>query len=364
MKVHTPLVDIDESGSASVTPPPVAEAAPAPKAAAPVAAAPAAAAPAPVVAAPATQAPVRTSGKTLATPAIRSHARAQGVEIEQVAGSGPKGRVTRADVDAFAGGEDAAPMFPDAIRAPAAIQVAPSPDWSGEDRRERIIGLRRKIAQKMAESYRLAPHFCYVDEVDATHLVALRKTLKPAAEARGVKLTYLAFIMKAMAIALKDFPSINANMDEDAFELIVRGTVNIGIATDTPAGLYVPVIKHVERKSILELAAEVADLTQRVRDGKAALSDFQGGTITITSVGNIGGRFATPIINHPEVAIMGVNQIHDRPMVINGAVVPRKMMYLSPSFDHRVIDGAVAARFVSAVKAILEQPESLLLELR
>ena len=180
----------------------------------------------------------------------------------------------------------------------------------------------------------------------------------------GVKLTYIPFIMKALVSVFKEFPTVNAVMNEERFSLNVKGSVNIGIATDTPQGLYVPVIHNVEQKSILQLAAEIADLTNRTREGKAGLNELQGGTFTITSVGNIGGRFATPIINHPEVAILGVNQIHDRPMVINGEVVARKMMYLSPSFDHRVIDGAVAARFVSALKKVLENPAGLLLELR
>ena len=150
----------------------------------------------------------------------------------------------------------------------------------------------------------------------------------------------------------------------EAFTLILRSSVNIGIATDTPQGLFVPVIKDVQSKNILELAHEINDITTRTRENRVQLHELQGGTFTITSVGNIGGRFATPIINHPEVAILGVNQIHDRPMVIDGEVVARKMMYLSPSFDHRVIDGAVAARFVSALKLILEHPQRLLLELR
>jgi len=216
----------------------------------------------------------------------------------------------------------------------------------------------------MTQSYRTAPHFTYVDEVDATELVALRKSLKPIAAAHGVKLTYLPFIMKALVQVFRTFPTINAVMNEEAFELIVRGEVNIGIATDSPQGLYVPVIRNVEQKSILELAAEAADLSERTRKGTVKLDELQGGTFTITSVGNIGGRFATPIINHPEVAILGVNQIHPRPMVIDGEIVARQMMYLSPSFDHRVIDGAVAARFTSALKAILENPQSLMLELR
>ena len=351
--VHSPLLEIDDgaAGAAAPAPAPAPKAAPAPApraTPAPVAAAPVAAAPAP--AAPRT-------GKTLATPAVRSHARSAGVDIASVTGSGKSGRVTKADIDAFV-------THPTAVKAPPALpSIAYTP---GQDERVRIIGLRRKIAEKMAESYRLVPHFCYVDEVDATNLVAVRRSLKATAAEHGVKLTYLAFIMKALAVTFRqdEFRKINANMDEEKFELVIRGDVNIGIATDSPQGLYVPVVKNVEQKSILQLAAEVADITERTRLGKVSLDELQGGTFTITSVGNIGGRFATPIINHPEVAILGVNQIHDRPMVVDGQVVPRKMMYLSPSFDHRVIDGAVAARFVSALKAILERPESLLLDLR
>ena len=270
-------------------------------------------------------------------------------------GSGRGGRITREDINVHR------PTAPSPV-APPALH-APTPQ-AGKDEVIRIIGLRRKIAEKMLESVQRAPHFTYVDEVDATRLVEMRKDLKRYAEERGVKLTYLPFFMKALALAFKEFPTLNAVMNETEFSLIVRGEVNIGIATDTPQGLFVPVVKNVESKSILELAVEVADLTQRTRENNIKLHELQGGTFTITSVGNIGGRFATPIINHPEVAILGVNQIHDRPMVIDGQIVARKMMYLSPSFDHRVIDGAVAARFVSALKIILEKPETLVLELR
>ena len=315
-------------------------------------------APQPAAAAPAP----RTSGKTLSTPAVRSHARSMGVDIDTVVGTGKSGRVTRNDIDAAS---SPAPVHTDRIKAPPALPApAISPVAARADEHMRIIGLRRKIAEQMVKSYRTAPHFTYVDEVDATELVALRKSLKPAAAARGVKLTYLPFIMKSLVSVFTEFPTVNSVIDEDTFTLTVRGEVNIGIATDSPHGLYVPVIKNVEQKNILELAAEIAEVTERTRAGRPQLSDLQGGTFTITSVGNIGGRFATPIINHPEVAILGVNQIHDRPMVIDGQVVPRKMMYLSPSFDHRIIDGAVAARFVSALKARLESPASLLLELR
>jgi pyruvate dehydrogenase E2 component (dihydrolipoamide acetyltransferase) len=298
--------------------------------------------------------PPPPGARTLASPAVRQAARSAGVELAQVAGSGKDGRVTRADIDAFV-------AHPSAVVAPPAVQASAP---RGADERVKIIGLRRKIAEKMVQAYRTAPHFTYVDEVDCSKLVAMRGSLNAAAADRGVKLSYLPFIMKALAITFREFPTLNAVMDEEDFSLVLRAEVNIGIATDTDAGLYVPVVKNVESKSLFELAAEVADLTKRTRENRVRLDELQGGTFTITSVGNIGGRFATPILNHPEVAILGVNQIHDRPVAIDGKVEVRPMMYLSPSFDHRVIDGAVAARFISALKRLLERPEALLLDLR
>lgn len=361
--VHTPLVDIDTAADASAaTPPPKAPAAKEPAATAPPAAAappPAKAAPIPAptpAVAPVAPAPAaKPSGKTLATPAVRSYARERGLDVSAISGSGKAGRVTKADVDSHLAG---------ALVAPAAVEfrAVESPGYPRADEAIKIIGLRRKIAEKMVESYRTVPHFTYVEEVDATRLVGLRGALKGAAKAKGISLSYLPFIMKALVRVFRDFPTVNATMDEESFTLNVRGEVNIGIATDTPQGLYVPVIKNVESKSLLELAHEVVAITERTRNGTATLDDFRGGTFTITSVGNIGGRFATPIINHPEVAILGVNQIHDRPMVVDGEIVARKMMYLSPSFDHRVLDGAVAARFVAALKSVLETPEVLLVE--
>jgi pyruvate dehydrogenase E2 component (dihydrolipoamide acetyltransferase) len=292
--------------------------------------------------------------KALASPAVRHAARSAGVDVNAVPGTGKDGRVTRADIEAFV-------AHPSAVVAPPALQ-APAPRQG--DERVKIIGLRRKIAEKMVQSYRTAPHFTYVDEVDCHKLVALRKALNDQAADRGVKLSYLPFILKALAVTFREFPTLNAVMDEEELTLVVRGEVNIGIATDTPAGLYVPVVRNVDQKSLLELAVEVQDLSTRTRENKVRLDELTGGTFTVTSVGNIGGRFATPILNHPEVAILGVNQIHDRPVAVNGQVVVRPMMYLSPSFDHRVIDGAVAARFVGALKRLLEQPEALLLDLR
>jgi pyruvate dehydrogenase E2 component (dihydrolipoamide acetyltransferase) len=276
------------------------------------------------------------------------------VDLDSVAGSGKDGRITKEDLVA------PAPAAPE----PKALPALQAPAPATGDERHRIIGLRRKIAEKMVQAYRTAPHFTYVDEVDATELAVLREKLNPAAQARGVKLSYLPFIFKALAVTFREFPTLNAVMDEENFELVVRKDVNIGLATDTDAGLFVPVIKQVQNKSIFEIAHDINDLSKRTRENKARLDELTGGTFTVTSVGNIGGRFATPILNHPEVAILGVNQIHERPVALNGQVVIRKMMYLSPSFDHRIIDGAVAARFVSALKRLLENPESLLLDLR
>jgi pyruvate dehydrogenase E2 component (dihydrolipoamide acetyltransferase) len=364
IEVHTPLIELDDSnGAGAALAPekaeqPIAKAAqpPAPKSSAPKAPAPRKPAPIPA------PAPRPSGGKVLASPAVRAYANQIGVELGSIAGTGKGSRITRQDIDKAASRDTQRPPHSQEIKAPPALRAqAPAP---GEDKVVRIIGLRRKIAEKMVESVQRAPHFTYVDEVDATDLVALRTSLKADAEARGTKLTYLPFIMKALVSAFREFPTVNSIMDEESFSMVVRGEVNIGIATDTPAGLYVPVVRNVEQKSILELAAEVNDLTRRTREGKVQLSELQGGTFTITSVGNIGGRFATPIINHPEVAILGVNQIHDRPVVRNGEIVARKMLYLSPSFDHRVIDGAVAARFIAALKRILENPTSLILELR
>jgi len=351
--VHSDLLEVSGNDASVATkpepPPPAQEPVKTP--------APSVKKPPPQASKPVVSSPVSTDrAKVLAAPAVRAFASKKNVDLSTITGTGRGGRITREDVE-----RAIAPVHSTKIIAPPAVTASVS---FGEDKEVKIIGLRRKIAEKMVESVQRAPHFTYVDEVDATELVAVRNNIKGLAAERGVKLTYIPFIMKALVSVFRDFPTVNSVMNEDKFAMTIRGEVNIGIATDTPQGLYVPVIKNVESKSLLELAAEIADVTERTRSGNVQLSELQGGTFTITSVGNIGGRFATPIINHPEVAILGVNQIHDRPMVINGEVVARKMMYLSPSFDHRVIDGAVAARFVSALKKVLENPASLLLELR
>lgn len=351
IQVHAPLAEID-TGNGAAAPPPKAAAAPTPAPDKVVPAAPAEkATPAPVVAAPA---PVQSSGKSVATPAVRRRARELDIDLGAVPGSGKGGRVLHADLDSFN-----APAAP--VAAPAVPQAKVIP--SGQEEHIKIIGLRRKIAEQMVRSKQSAPHFCYVDEVDMTDLDGVRKRLKGQAKARGVRLTFLPFFMKALCATFRQFPNVNANVIEDPFTLVVKGDVNIGIATDTPQGLFVPVIKNVEQKSILQLAAEIQDLTDRTRAGKARIDELSGGTFTITSVGAFGGMFATPILNHPEVAILGINRIHERPVVREGEIVVRKMLYLSSSFDHRILDGAVAARWTTALKEILETPESLMLEM-
>jgi pyruvate dehydrogenase E2 component (dihydrolipoamide acetyltransferase) len=334
IKVHHPLVEYGDGAAA-----------PAP--------APAAPAPAPAPAAP-KAAPPEARGPTKAAPAVRRHAKELDVDIHQVAGTGPGGRVTHDDLTAFQSEPEVLPIAPVAL---------PQVVASGKEERVPLIGIRRKIAEQMVRAVQTAPHFTYVEEVDCTKLVALRDAARPFAEKRGVKLTYLPIIMKAVSIALREFPNVNAWMDEAKSELVVKGDHHFGIATDTPNGLMVPVIRSVEQKSVLTVAAELADLTTRTRAGKARIDELKGSTLTFTGVGNIGGVMATPILNVPEVAIMAINAIRPTPSVVDGAIVIRQKTLLSPSFDHRIVDGAVAARFVAAVKNLIENPEILMMEL-
>jgi pyruvate dehydrogenase E2 component (dihydrolipoamide acetyltransferase) len=310
--------------------------------------------------APAASAPP-VPGETRAAPAVRREAHKMGLDIHQVQGSGPGGRVTRDDLQtASAQPREAPAEQPLPKVAPALPQVLPT----GAEERIKLIGIRRRIAEQMRKSKHTAAHFTYVEEVDCGELVELRNRLKKIAADQGVKLTYIPILMKATSLVLREFPNINAVMDEESFELVVKGDHNIGLSTDTPQGLYVPVVRNVEQKSILQLAIELDDLVARTRAGKAKLDELRGGTFTMTSVGSIGGVLATPILNVPEVAILGVNAIRDQAVVRDGQIVVRPMMFLSPSFDHRVIDGAMGARFVAALKDVIEHPEKLLLELR
>ncbi|HEY9721412.1 MAG TPA: dihydrolipoamide acetyltransferase family protein [Oscillatoriaceae cyanobacterium] len=314
-------------------------------------------APKAAAAAPATNGHVPTGERALAAPATRKLARDLGVDINQVAGSGPHGRVTKEDVHHHAEGGRPAPVasLPHAQSAPLRVE--------GDVERLPIRGLRKKIAEKMAHSAYTAPHVTTFDEVDMTNLVALRGRLKPKAEAQGIKLSYMPFIMKACIAALRQFPLFNASIDDANQEIVVKKFINLGFAAATDNGLMVPVVRHADQKSLFQLAREIPALAEKTREGKATLEELTGGTFTISNVGSVGGLFATPIINHPEVAILGVNKIEKRAVVRDGEIVVRDMMYLGLSFDHRLIDGADAVRFLNTVIAYMQDPDLLFAEL-
>ena len=302
---------------------------------------------------PARAAAARQPGeKALASPAVRKRAWDLGVELRFVAGSGPAGRVLHEDLDAYLQSQGAG----NAARGGSAYVERHDEDVVP------VIGLRRKIAQKMAESKRRIPHFSYVEEIDVTELEDLRVQLNQKwGESRG-KLTLLPLLARAMVVALRDFPQINARYDDEGGVVTRYGAVHIGIATQSDGGLMVPVLRHAEARDLWSMAAEIGRLAQAVRNGTAGRDELTGSTITITSLGPLGGIVTTPVINHPEVGIVGVNRIVERPAFRNGAVVARKLMNLSSSFDHRVVDGMDAARFIQAVRALLEQPALLFVE--
>ena len=308
----------------------------------------------------------QAASKVLATPLTRRMAREHGLNLAEIAGSGPQGRVMKADVEAALAGASAAPRNELAAPAPAAQArpAAPSVPQGRGDERIALRGLRKKIAEKMVRSKFTAPHFGFVEVVYCTELVAQRKRLNETLAASGehTKLSFLPFIIKAVLAAMKKYPHLNANMDEAAQELVVRGEFNIGIAVATNEGLTVPVIKNADRLTLRELANEVVRLSNAARDRKLKMEELTGGSFTITSLGQTGGIFATPIINHPEVAIMGIHRMRKRPVVDkNDQIVVREMMNLSISADHRVIDGQVAADFVYEVIKYLERPDMLFL---
>ncbi len=293
--------------------------------------------------------PPVTSGKVLAAPATRKLARQLGVDLALIQGSGPRGRITPEDVRR---GPAPGGMTP-------AASAQPGQFVCGQDKRVPFAGMRRKIAEHLVKSKHTAPHFAYVEEVDMSRLVAMREDLLPLAEAQGVRLSYLPFLIKAVVAGLQQFPMLNAQLDEEKNEIVYKGAYHIGVAVATDQGLIVPVVKHADQKSLFAIAREISELAAKARQGKLALDDLKGGTFTLTSIGSIGGMFSVPIINHPEVAIMGINKIEKRPVVRDGQIVIRDMMYLSISCDHRVVDGAEAALFVKAVMEQLESPARL-----
>jgi len=326
-------------------------------------------------AATATAAPVDRK-HVLATPSVRKYAREKGVQLALVPGTGKLGRITREDVDRFLAGGAAAPAQTAPVQAAAPAAESPAPavqqaaaptvHYTAEagEREERVPlkGIRKAIAKAMVKSKYTAPHVTVFDEVDVTELVAMRKEAKPLAEERGLKLTYLPFIVKAVVAGLKKFPELNASIDDEKQEIIYKKYYNIGIATSTEEGLLVPVVKAADRKSIFEIAGEISELAKKARDRKATADELKGSTFSITNIGSAGGMFFTPVINHPEVAILGVGRISEKPVVKNGEIVVGQVLALSLSFDHRLIDGEPAQRFVNYVKQLLENPTLLVME--
>lgn len=295
-------------------------------------------------------APSPSADKPIASPAVRRRAWELGIDLQQVAASGAGGRILQADLEAHVAAPGTAP--PTLAGSTGLVQ-------RNDEEKVPVIGLRRRIAQKMQESKRRIPHFTYVEEVDVTELEALRARLNAQWGAQRGHLTLLPLLVRAVVLAVREFPQVNARFDDEAGVVTRHGAVHLGIATQTESGLMVPVLRHAEGRDLWSSAAEVARLAAVARAGKATRDELTGSTLTLTSLGALGGIVSTPVINYPEVAIVGVNRIVERPVMRGGAVVARQMMNLSSSFDHRVVDGQVAAGFVQAVRRYLEAPAML-----
>lgn len=308
----------------------------------------------------------------LATPGVRKYARDKGVPIQEVKGTGKNGRITKEDIDAFVAGDSA----PEAVQPASSAQVqeqevatpmqpvAQFAEASASLHEERVPlkGIRRAIANAMTKSVYTAPHVTIMDEVDVTKLVEFRQLTKPLAEQRGTKLTYLPFIVKALVAAARMYPQLNASIDDERGEIVYKKQYHIGIATDTEQGLVVPVIKEADRKNVWTIAEEIRDLAMRAREGKLKSEELNGSTVSITNIGSAGGMYFTPVINWPEVAILGTGRISEKPVVRDGEIVIGQVMALSLSFDHRIIDGATAQHAMNHIKQLLSDPQMLILE--
>ena len=301
--------------------------------------------------------PPAAAMRPIASPAVRRRAWEHGIDLQQIPATGTAGRIMQADLDAVV-----------AARGPQASAAVPASRTAGHSAERHdeqaipVIGLRRRIAVQMQEAKRRIPHFSYVEEVDVTEVEALRAALNDKWGTERGRLTLLTLLMRAMVLAVREFPQINATFDDDAGLVTRHGAVHLGVAAQTSHGLMVPVVRHAEASDPWALAAEVARLAEAARSGRATRDELRGSTLTLTSLGALGGIASTPVINRPEVAIVGVNRIVERPVMRGGAVVARRMMNLSSSFDHRVVDGIDAARFVQALRTMLESPALLFVE--
>lgn len=358
IKVEQVLIEL-EAGASAPAPAKSHEAKPAP---APVAAAPA---PAPVAAAASATTtayfPPVADSKVLATPATRRLAREINVDINTLTGSGLAGRVTRDDVMQNQGGATvAAPTKAAGTTIPRLAYQGPA---GAAEERVPLRGIRKKIAENLQMAKQIIPHFTLMDEANVSQLVQMRDSMKSLAEREGTKITYLPFVIKALIATIRQFPQFNASIDDAAQEIVYKKYFNIGFAADTPNGLVVPVIKNADQKTLLEISKEIIDLSKRARDGKLKPEEMKGATITITNIGSVGGTYATPIINHPEVAILGMYKIQDKVIVENGEFKVVKAMNYTITADHRLIDGAVAANFLKAFFQRIEKPGVLMADM-
>ncbi|MDN3426021.1 dihydrolipoamide acetyltransferase family protein [Microbacterium sp. APC 3898] len=317
------------------------------------------------------------NARVISMPSVRKFARDNDVDIKQVTGSGNNGRILREDVEAFMNGDQKA-AAPAASEAPqettqeaaaestdkvaAAPKAAAAPEGEFPETREKMSGIRKAIAKAMVHSKHTAPHVTLMDEVDVTELVAHRKKFKDIAAEKEIKLTYLPYVVKALVSTLREFPALNTSFDDETSEVIQKHYFNIGIAADTEKGLMVPVIKNADRKSIFAISDEINGLATKARDGKLTAAEMKGASCSITNIGSAGGQWFTPVINHPEVAILGIGRIAEKPVIKNGEIVAAPVLALSLSFDHRMIDGATAQHALNHIKRLLSQPELLLME--
>lgn len=296
-------------------------------------------------------------------PYVRKYARDHGVQISKVQGSGENGRVLKEDIDAYISGdtkqEQPAAEATESAKQPTAPTV---PAGNYPETREKMSGIRKAISKAMVNSKHTAPHVTLMDEVDVTALVAHRKKFKPVAAEKDIKLTYLPYVVKALVSALREYPMLNTSVDDENDEVIYKHYYNIGIAADTVKGLMVPVVKDADRKSIFNISNEINELAGKARDGKLAADEMKGGSCTITNIGSAGGQWFTPVINHPETAILGIGRIEEKPVVRDGEIVVAPVMALSLSFDHRIIDGVAGQEALNQVKRLLHDPQLLLME--
>ncbi|SFE42602.1 dihydrolipoamide acetyltransferase family protein [Alteribacillus iranensis] len=303
--------------------------------------------------------------RVIAMPSVRKFAREKGVNIQEVKGTGKNGRILKEDIEAFLdGGQDAETSADgkDESQEEAPAATATSQDTASLEERVPMKGIRKAIAKAMVNSKHTAPHVTHMDEVDVTNLVANRKKFKPIAAEKDIKLTYLPYVVKALTSALREYPALNASIDDEKEEIVYKKYYNIGIAADTEQGLVVPVVKEADRKSIFMIADEINQLAVKARDGKLTSEEMKNGSCTISNLGSASGQWFTPVINHPEVAILGIGRIEEKAVVRDGEVVIAPMLALSLSYDHRLIDGMTAQHALNHVKRLLNDPELLVME--